>query len=115
MTQETTWNGRTIAYTYDNVGNRASMSVTQNGTTTTTAYGYNTEKNRLTSITVGSNPAQTVTFDGAGNTLSDGTNRNRPPGASTRVTSLKTRKRSSTGTCIIVSASNYIKAVIGLS
>ncbi|MHB1684674.1 MAG: DNRLRE domain-containing protein, partial [Bacilli bacterium] len=74
LTLETTWDGRTIAYTYDNVGNRTSMSVTQNGTTTTTTYGYNTEKNRLTSITVGSNPAQTVTFDGAGNTLSDGTN-----------------------------------------
>ncbi|MHB1685218.1 MAG: RHS repeat-associated core domain-containing protein [Bacilli bacterium] len=74
LAQETTWDGRTIAYTYDNVGNRTSMSVTQNGTTTTTAYGYTTEKNRLTSITVGSNPAQTVTFDGAGNTLSDGTN-----------------------------------------
>ena len=74
LTQETTWDGRTITYGYDSDGNRTSMSVTQNGTTTTTNYGYDPEQNRLTSITTGSNAAQSVTYDNAGNTLSDGTN-----------------------------------------
>ncbi len=49
------------------------MAVTQNGTTTTTTYGYNTEKNRLTSITVNGS-TQNVTYDTSGNSLSDGTN-----------------------------------------
>lgn len=56
--------GTTITYTYDELGNRT--SVNRNGVVTN--YGYNTEKNRLTSV--GEN---TYTYDNAGNLTGDGT------------------------------------------
>lgn len=71
LVKEEYWtNGNTVAdstssYTYDELGNRT--SVTKNGTTTN--YTYNAEKNRLT--TVGS---ANYSYDSNGNLQSDGTN-----------------------------------------
>jgi len=51
-------NTSTTAYTYGNTGNRASKTVTQNGTTTATVYTYDSD-DRLTTETT---PAGTTTY-----------------------------------------------------
>jgi RHS repeat-associated protein len=66
LVQEQAPDGHTYTYTYDALGNRLSVQVDTNPKTT---YTYDTEGNRLTSV-----GAASLTYDSAGNLLSDGTN-----------------------------------------
>lgn len=59
---------KSIKYTYDSLANRTSKTETVGTTDTVTTYGYSKEGNRLTEI-----GNTVVTYDKAGNMLSDGT------------------------------------------
>ena len=66
LEQEQYTNGLTIGYTYDDVGNRTSKSITQNGKTTKTDYGYN-DANQMTKA-----GEQSIAVDDNGNVTNDG-------------------------------------------
>ncbi|MEK5149155.1 DNRLRE domain-containing protein [Psychrobacillus sp. FSL K6-4615] len=66
LEQEQYSNGLTIAYTYDDVSNRKSKSITQNGKTTTTEYVYN-DANQMTDA-----GTQSIAVDVNGNVTNDG-------------------------------------------
>ncbi|WP_455644621.1 RHS repeat domain-containing protein [Lysinibacillus xylanilyticus] len=66
LKQEQYSNGLTIAYTYDDVGNRKSKTITQNGKTTTIGYGYN-DANQMTNA-----GTQSIDVDINGNVTNDG-------------------------------------------
>lgn len=66
LTKETRPDGTIYEYTYDTVGNRLSMKVTKDGTTTTTTYSYD-DADQLTAVN-----ATTFSYDNSGNLLSDG-------------------------------------------
>jgi YD repeat-containing protein len=58
-----------LAWTYDDVGNRASEALTS-GSTTTWTYAYPSTNNKLSTVTQGSN-VRTFTHDAAGNVTAD--------------------------------------------
>jgi len=57
-------------YSYDEVGNRLSLSVTKDGSTTTETYTYDTASNRLLSVDVDGD-LRTFQYDNNGNIIGD--------------------------------------------
>lgn len=66
LTKETRPDGKIYEYTYDEVGNRLTKKVTQDGTSTTTTYTYD-DADQLTAVN-----GTVYTYDDNGNLLSDG-------------------------------------------
>ena len=66
LTLETKANGDSIAYDYDDVGNRTEVTTTVNGTSATTTYLYNV-LNQLEQVKEGSVVITSYTYDNAGN------------------------------------------------
>ena len=62
----------TLGWTFDGVGNRTSeVSTPPGGATTTDIYAYPATSNRLMTVTRGASTVRQITYDGAGNILTD--------------------------------------------
>jgi hypothetical protein len=64
------WGAKT--FTYDGVGNRTQEITTVGTTTTTDVLGYPATSNRVVQITRGASTIRQMTYDNAGNLLTDG-------------------------------------------
>jgi RHS repeat-associated protein len=62
--------GKTTSYTFDEVGNRTSETITENGVTSTTSYTYDVSSNQLLSVSKPDGSTVSFTYDANGNTLS---------------------------------------------